>query len=151
MNDIVDYVALGGKIRRLRHSLDITQDALAKRLGMSPSFLGHLERGSRKASLDTLVRIANLLQVSPDYLLSESLRPDNQFSTKRLTARQRTSLEEIYRLIEATLVDWDKEGRALPGDFDPALDNLEENAFSEDELPQGDIEEQYEETLANDD
>ncbi|MBQ2700708.1 MAG: helix-turn-helix transcriptional regulator [Clostridia bacterium] len=102
----MNYVSLGERIRRLRHSLNVTQDALAQQMGISPSFLGHLERGSRKASLDTLVTLCNFFKVSPEYLLADSLNADSFPFAQKLTPRQQTALQEIYRLIEATLVDW---------------------------------------------
>jgi len=101
----IDYVQLGQRIRRLRHSLNITQDALAMDLGISPSFLGHLERGSRKASLDTLVALCNRLGVSPEYLLADSLDSD-AFPSAKLSVRQMAALQEIFHVIEQTMLDW---------------------------------------------
>ena len=106
MQEVMNYVSLGERIRRLRHSLNVTQDALAQQMGISPSFLGHLERGSRKASLDTLVTLCNFFEVSPEYLLADSLNADSFPFAQKLTPRQQPALQEIYRLIEATLVDW---------------------------------------------
>jgi transcriptional regulator with XRE-family HTH domain len=39
---------------------------------MSTAFIGHVERGTRKLSVETLLRIAKELNVSVDYLLTES-------------------------------------------------------------------------------
>lgn len=69
----MDYIALGRVIRHYRRQQDITQEAFAKKLGISPSFLGHIERGARKASIETLVNIAGTLHISMDALLADSL------------------------------------------------------------------------------
>ena len=69
----MDYIAMGNHIRTQRRKQKITQEALATRVGLSASFLGHIERGSRIASLETLVAICNALDVSPEYLLFDSL------------------------------------------------------------------------------
>ena len=62
----MDYESLGMRIRRARKAAGMTQADLAEKLGISTSFLGHIERGTRKASLDTLVKMANELGVSLD-------------------------------------------------------------------------------------
>lgn len=40
---------------------------------MSASFIGHIERGSRKLSVESLYKLASVLQVSTDYLLFNSM------------------------------------------------------------------------------
>lgn len=47
----------------------MSQEALAELCDISPSFMGHIERGTRKMSMETFVSIANALHVSTDYLL----------------------------------------------------------------------------------
>ncbi len=69
----MDYLALGRVIRHYRRQQNMTQEVFAKKLGISPSFLGHIERGARKASIETLVNIAGALHISMDALLADSL------------------------------------------------------------------------------
>ena len=69
----MDYFALGKRIRKRRVEQGMTQEQLARQVGVTTSFIGHLERGSRKASLETLVALANALHVGVDYLLCDSL------------------------------------------------------------------------------
>lgn len=70
---MVDYVAMGQKMRSRRRFLKISQEELAKAVQISPSFYGNIERGIRIPSIDTLVAIANALQVGVDYFLADSL------------------------------------------------------------------------------
>lgn len=63
------YTSIGLRIRYLRRQRHWTQETLAERAGISPSFLGHIERGSRKLSVETLNRIALALNCSADELL----------------------------------------------------------------------------------
>jgi transcriptional regulator with XRE-family HTH domain len=67
------YTALGKKIRKARQARMLTQETLAEKSGISASFLGHIERGSRKASLETVINLANALGVGANELLAESL------------------------------------------------------------------------------
>jgi len=53
--------------------MGLTQKEVAERAGISLPFYGHIERGTRKASLETTVDIANALGVSTDMLLQDSL------------------------------------------------------------------------------
>ena len=54
---MVDYKDLGRRVRALRRAAHLTQEELAEQVGISASFMGHVERGSRVASLDTLVAL----------------------------------------------------------------------------------------------
>ena len=69
----MDYISLGRRIHQKRRELRMTQTQLAAKVGLSVSFLGHIERGSRKASRESIVSICNALNVSPNYLLEQSL------------------------------------------------------------------------------
>lgn len=78
----MDYVGLGRRIKSARRAQSLTQERLAETVGISLSFLGHIERGSRKASLDTLVKLANTLGESLDDLLKDSLNAKPKESAK---------------------------------------------------------------------
>lgn len=68
--DAIDFVAIGKRIRACRQENRMTQENLAEAIGVSTSFIGHVERGSRIPSVDTLFRIAKALRVSVDALLT---------------------------------------------------------------------------------
>lgn len=69
----VNHQDFGRRIREARKAKGMTQDELADKIGVSGSFLGHIERGTRVASLDTLVDLCNALETSPSLLLGASL------------------------------------------------------------------------------
>lgn len=73
MRECVNYVAFGQRIRRNRKAKRMTQNELAEAAGISLSFLNFIERGARRASMETLIRIASALEVTPDELLKDSL------------------------------------------------------------------------------
>ena len=70
---IVDYIALGERIRQRRQQLGLSQQDTAEKLNLSVSFFSRVERGEKVASLETLIRITNLFGFSLDFLLLESL------------------------------------------------------------------------------
>lgn len=69
----MDYKRLGERIREERLKLNLTQARLAEAVDISDTYMGAIERGERSLTLDTLVRLANRLGVTVDYLLSDSV------------------------------------------------------------------------------
>ncbi|NMB08951.1 MAG: helix-turn-helix transcriptional regulator [Tissierellia bacterium] len=65
----LDLRAIGNKIRLEREMLNLSREKLAEITELSPFYIGQIERGERKMSLDTLVKFANTFNVSIDYLL----------------------------------------------------------------------------------
>ena len=73
----MDYRMLGKRIREERLRLNLTQERLSEDIESSTAYLGQIERGERSLTLDKLVRLAKRLGVTVDYLLSDSITPDN--------------------------------------------------------------------------
>ena len=64
-----DLTAIGDKIRSRRAKLGMSQEQLAELCGITSSYVGHIERGSRQLSLNTAISISTVLEISLDYLL----------------------------------------------------------------------------------
>jgi len=60
---------IGKKLKEIRTGRKITQEELADMAGISPSFLGMIERGERILSIMTLFRLCKALDVTSDALL----------------------------------------------------------------------------------
>ena len=65
----LDYSKMGMRIRQVRKIRGWSQGELAKKCGISMSFLGHIERGTRIMSLETFVNICGALEADADELL----------------------------------------------------------------------------------
>ena len=89
------FAQMGKRIKQQRILARMTQEKLAEKAGISLSFLGHIERGTRRASLDTVIRICNALKVSPNMLLQDSLDSDLLRDSAGLSATHRRLLREI--------------------------------------------------------
>lgn len=70
----MNYSKIGRKIAEKRQSLSISQEELAERVDSSANYISNLERNKRHPSLNMLVRIANELDISIDYLLLDELQ-----------------------------------------------------------------------------
>lgn len=82
---------LGARIAALRREAGMSQAQLAQQLKISPSAMGMYEQGRREPSVDTLVALSRVLQVSTDYLL-----------TGVPNAQEQSALEEIlHRRLQA--------------------------------------------------
>jgi transcriptional regulator with XRE-family HTH domain len=60
---------VGKRIRKLREAKRLTLDQLSERTGISKGFLSDAETGNRNVSSQNLLKIANELNASLDYLL----------------------------------------------------------------------------------
>lgn len=67
--------ALGRRIRHFRESRGLSQEALAKLLGVSRPTLSLIETGERKVSADEIKRLADIFNISVDAFFDESKEP----------------------------------------------------------------------------
>lgn len=65
----MNYELLGRRIRQRRKEKKYTLEQLAEKLDVSTTFIGQIERAKGIPSLETLVKIANVLEISTDCLL----------------------------------------------------------------------------------
>ena len=65
----VQYAAVGKRICTRHKEMHLTQERLAEMAGISPGFVGHLERAEKIPSVETLTRLCVSLRVSMDYLV----------------------------------------------------------------------------------
>ena len=65
-----DQLILGRAVRALRNEVGITQEQLAGRLKVDPTFVGRLERGQRGAHWRTIRRVLAALGVSVERFAS---------------------------------------------------------------------------------
>lgn len=79
----------GARVAALRLQAGMTQAELAKRLAVSPSAVGMYEQGRREPSMDRIVALARLFEVSTDYLLTG----------EPATEKDRAAVRRVYTLV----------------------------------------------------
>lgn len=72
----IDYKEIGLRIKDRRVAMGLTQEAMAERAGITPTYASHIERGEKRPSLGVLVRIATALDITVDRLLTGSQPAD---------------------------------------------------------------------------
>ena len=105
-NTVLDNESIGNRIRQGREALELTRDQLAELLGISSYYLGQLERGERQMSLPVLVKIAEKLHVSLDYLVlgKDSNQSNNTNEIEALLKKcSKKELELVKKLIKTVL------------------------------------------------
>lgn len=73
MENQLDYTALGERIRKARKANSVTQEQLGEICSLSAAHIGHIERGTRIPSLETLFKISTALHISLDALVFGSV------------------------------------------------------------------------------
>ncbi len=88
----LDNHSIGSRIRYYRLQKNLTMADLAESAGISLQQIGHIERGERACSLNTLVEIANALMLPADELLVDNL----------LASNSKKDGDEYYMLLDCT-------------------------------------------------
>lgn len=69
----LDFKAIGKRIKIARIRANLTQETVADKIGVTPQHISNIETGNSSVSLATLIAIANLLKVSVDELLCDTV------------------------------------------------------------------------------
>ena len=104
MQQEINYKKLGLKIKEIRISRGLTQDTLAEMVSCNTSHISNIENNHTKVSLNVLLDIANALNTSIDYLLSDqyensSLALDNEI-LRAIQDCDNEKKEKILKMIE---------------------------------------------------
>jgi transcriptional regulator with XRE-family HTH domain len=62
---------IGEQIAKLRKQRGFSQELLAKKAGVSRTIIGNYERNTNTPSIEVLVKLAGVFNVSVDYLIGE--------------------------------------------------------------------------------
>ncbi|MEW6104286.1 MAG: helix-turn-helix transcriptional regulator [bacterium] len=105
---------LGRKIQQIRKSLGLSQEALANKSDLHPTYIGRIERGEVSPTINVLNKIANSLGLPLDNLLSfekekESI-PDF-FETITLSQKASPKYLDLIKRVLKEIIRWEKENR----------------------------------------
>ena len=102
----MDYRAIGSRIRGARKAKNWTQEMLAERMQVSVGYISQIERGATKISLETLSRLAALLEQDLGKLISGTAAQQDHYLDReladvvgRMDERQRRCLLELSSIL----------------------------------------------------
>ncbi|HEY9060045.1 MAG TPA: helix-turn-helix transcriptional regulator [Pseudobacteroides sp.] len=107
----IDYKKLGSRIRIVREKKRLTQEQLAEMVELSNNYISNIELNRSIPSLDTLVKICNALEVTPDYILIDSIYTSKEYIkdeiAKNLNKCNEKSIKIISKFISLILEEQD--------------------------------------------
>lgn len=100
--DMIDYLAIGKRIKRLRIQKHMTQEQLGNSIGLSAKHVSNIETNNAHPSLEALIQIANALECSLDFLVLESIveTPKTNYNQEFSDIIQSCNTREKHILIE---------------------------------------------------
>lgn len=75
----------GKKLKQIRESYGLTQERVAEYLGLGPRYISDIERNKTKGSIDTLIKLCNIYNITPNDLLNEYIYFDIEKSNLDLS------------------------------------------------------------------
>lgn len=95
-----DRMLSGKRIQEARKKKLLTQDQLSEQLGITEKALSEIERGKSGMRMRTLMALCEILEVSPNYLLSYEGKDEGPISEllRDVSAEDRKDIEEIIRI-----------------------------------------------------
>ena len=105
MEPTIDYRRLGKRIGDLRRDRKLSQSQLAELANLTDSYISYIETGRKKASLESLVKIAGALGVTLDRILLGNQQNDlkDYLSELELLMKDCSSYEKaiIYDMVKS--------------------------------------------------
>lgn len=98
----MDLCAIGARIRSAREKAGLTQEELAAAIDISPTHISVIERGIKTPKLETLINIANALDVSSDMLLQDVVnRASDGLASELSVSISKLSKKDQARMLNA--------------------------------------------------
>ena len=96
-------LAFGKRVNDVRKEQKITSEGLAEKCGVEAVFIRQIEGATRLPSLTTLINLCNALHVSPNYLLADSLEPNEQENFDALWKKLRSLTPKQIDMVTAMI------------------------------------------------
>jgi transcriptional regulator with XRE-family HTH domain/Zn-dependent peptidase ImmA (M78 family) len=105
MDDAIEWVNVGERMREARLAVGLTQEELAARVGLDRTMIAKIESGSRRIDALELIRLSSALKVPLDYLLRSS-PPVLSRRAGVITEDTDTEVARLSERLEVALVAW---------------------------------------------
>jgi transcriptional regulator with XRE-family HTH domain len=103
MSDIAK--AVGQRIRNYRTQKGLSQEKLAELSGCHPTYIGQLERGEKNATLESIERIANALDITLSKLFEKLGGQVDEAESiplacyEFISAKSKEEQEQLYKIL----------------------------------------------------
>ncbi len=93
-------IKYGNKLKLAREALGLTQEKVAEYLGLGPRYISDIERNKTKGSIDTLIKLCNIYNITPNDLLNEYIYFDVKTNSIELSAFYSLSMENQQIILD---------------------------------------------------
>lgn len=100
----VDYKEIGRRVTKIRKQRGLTQEKLSEKCDLSPQYISNIERSISIPSTETLLRICEVLEVTPDAILLGVIRHEDE--TWRGVAERLRTMDEKHLALADSLLRW---------------------------------------------
>lgn len=107
---IFDFRTIGNKLLHIRKRMGLTQSEVAEAAGLSERTYADIERGTVNMRIETILRICNVLHITPDEIMTEDDVPGTTVQAElwaRLNACNAKDRETAMRLLHVYLKSLD--------------------------------------------
>lgn len=109
---IIDYTLVGKRIAQARKQQKMTQEKLAEKADISSNYLSHIETSRSIPSLETLMTICGVLNITPDSILLGATVTQESYLVsdieKKLAQCTESEKRIVFNLIDILLKEHDK-------------------------------------------
>ena len=81
-------MSLGKMWKKARKAKGFTQEYVSEQLDLGPRYISDLERDKTIGSLPTLIKLCNLYEVTPTYILQNCLKINEDLKIQRLLVQK---------------------------------------------------------------
>jgi len=99
----IDYRKIGIRIKSKRESKKLTQEELAELTGLTNNYISNIERTRSKPSIETLIKICNALEVTPDYILLDSVYASKEYIMDEIAVKLRKCTKNNIQLVSGII------------------------------------------------
>lgn len=100
---IFDFNIIGNKLFLVRRKLGMTQAEVAEKAGISDRTYADIERGTVNMRVETLLRICNVLRITPNEILSTDVETSTEDITEMLNDISDNERKTALKILEAYL------------------------------------------------
>ena len=114
------------RLKELRKKANVTQVEVAEKLGISQPAYASWERGIKKPTQENLVKIAQVLNASVDYLVGNSEEKSDELDNIELLFRMNSKglTDEEKRIFKKELIEFMKERKKAFRNWNNSLINV---------------------------
>ena len=108
---ILDLYKIGNKLRTIRKRMGLTQIEVAELAGLSDRTYADIERGNVNMRIETILRICEVLHITPDEILTEKeteMTPQQEEILAKLNACSPKDKETALKLLSVFLNSLDE-------------------------------------------